>query len=71
MHLRGTRGRRVAWLSDLARPFALVLVESAAADVRLSGVAHLGVACDSREQVKQALQTRRPARGTRLEGPLP
>ena len=51
VHLRGARGRRVAWLSDLRRPFALVLVESEDDDVRLGGIAHLGVACESREQV--------------------
>jgi catechol 2,3-dioxygenase-like lactoylglutathione lyase family enzyme len=119
VHLRGQRGHRVAWLSDLRRPFALVLVESADDRVRLGGVAHLGVACESRAQiddrcalarirghltrdaedggkpvgywalledpdghqlelsfgqdvgaqVRRALRTRRPSRGTRFVGP--
>ena len=121
VHLRGQRGRRVAWLSDLRRPFALVLVESEEDKVRLAGVAHLGVACESRlqidelcaraqaqgflrrapedggapvgywalladpdghqlelsfgqdvgAQVRRALRTRRPTRGTRFVGPAP
>ncbi len=121
VHLRGQRGHRVAWLSDLMRPFVLVLVESEADDLRLGGVAHLGFACESREQldatcerarthglltrppedggepvgywalltdpdghqlelshgqdvgeqVRRALRTRRPERGTRFVGPAP
>jgi catechol 2,3-dioxygenase-like lactoylglutathione lyase family enzyme len=51
VHLRGQRGRRVAWLSDLRRPFALVLAESESDEVRLAGVAHLGVACESRTEL--------------------
>lgn len=121
VHLRGHRGHRVVWLSDLRRPFALVLVESEHEEVRLGGVAHLGVACESREeldarcerarqrghlrrepedggspvgywalledpdghqlelscgqqvgaQVRRALRTRKPVRGTRFVAPPP
>ena len=63
VHLRGVQGRRVAWLSDLRRPFALVLVESDDANaVRLAGAAHLGVACESRDRV-DALCERARAQG--------
>lgn len=48
---RGGRGRQVVWLSDGTRAFAVVLIESERVDARLEGVAHLGVACASREEV--------------------
>lgn len=51
VHQRGQPGRRVVWLSDLRLPFALVLVESETDEVRLGGVAHLGIACANRETV--------------------
>lgn len=39
--------RKVAWLSDRTRPFALVLVQSDdPADTPLGPFGHLGVACD-------------------------
>lgn len=42
----------VAWMSDLSRPFALVLVESnTLRDTPLGPHGHLGVACRSREEV--------------------
>lgn len=67
VHQRGTPGRRVVWLSDLRRPFALVLVESASDDVRLGGVAHLGIACESREQVDRLCGSARTAGWLRRE----
>jgi hypothetical protein len=39
----------VAWLSDLTRPFVLVLVETKQMESPLGPFAHLGVACASRE----------------------
>lgn len=51
VHRRGTAGRRVVWLSDLRRPFALVLVEAGECGARLEGIAHLGIGCASREEV--------------------
>jgi catechol 2,3-dioxygenase-like lactoylglutathione lyase family enzyme len=53
--------REVAWLSDLTRPFVLVLMETAVDSV-LGPFAHLGVACESREEVD------RLANEARLEG---
>lgn len=38
----------VAWLSDLTRPFVLVLVETVEMESPLGPFAHLGVACASR-----------------------
>ena len=39
----------VAWLSDLTRPFVLVLVETTEMESPLGPFAHLGVACASRQ----------------------
>ena len=48
----GDENLGVAWLSDLTRPFVLVLSEGmAGADRPLDPFAHLGVACESREEV--------------------
>ena len=68
VHQRGEPGRRVVWLSDLQLPFAVVLVESATDDVRLSGVAHLGIACESRVRVDRLCDRAREA-GCLLRGP--
>jgi catechol 2,3-dioxygenase-like lactoylglutathione lyase family enzyme len=43
-------GARVVWLSDLTRPFVLVLIEGRV-EARLGGFCHLGVGCASREEV--------------------
>jgi catechol 2,3-dioxygenase-like lactoylglutathione lyase family enzyme len=59
VHRRGESGRRVVWLSDLQRPFALVLLESSTEGARLDGVSHLGIACASRQQVDQLCERAR------------
>ena len=41
----------VVWLSDRTRPFVIVLIESRASIDPLRPVAHLGVACGSRDDV--------------------
>ena len=61
IHQRGARGRRVAWLSDLRFPFALVLVESDSDKVRLGGIAHLGIACPSLQDVDRLADRAREA----------
>lgn len=61
---RGEDGREVVWLSDCTRPFAVVLIEAERVRGRLEGIAHLGVACASREEVD------RLARRARDEGRL-
>jgi catechol 2,3-dioxygenase-like lactoylglutathione lyase family enzyme len=45
------RRRGVVWLSDRTRPFAIVLIETAAAIQPLVPMAHLGVAVRSRDAV--------------------
>jgi catechol 2,3-dioxygenase-like lactoylglutathione lyase family enzyme len=45
------RREGVVWLSDRTRPFVIVLIESDEAVEPLRPVAHLGVACGSREDV--------------------
>lgn len=45
---------KVAWLSDLTRPFALVLVQSESSDdTPLGPFGHIGVACASREEIDE------------------
>ncbi len=44
-------GAEVVWVSDRTRPFVLVLIEVAKVDHPLLPLAHLGVACASREEV--------------------
>jgi catechol 2,3-dioxygenase-like lactoylglutathione lyase family enzyme len=55
----GHDGVEVAWLSDLTRPFVIVLLEnpSQAGGARLGGWAHLGVGCASRDEVDHRLVT--------------
>jgi catechol 2,3-dioxygenase-like lactoylglutathione lyase family enzyme len=43
-------GARVAWISDLTRPWVLVLIQGEV-DARLGGFCHLGVGCASRDEV--------------------
>ena len=40
----------VVWLSDLTRPFVIVLIETEVTH-RLGGFAHLGIGCSSRAEV--------------------
>ncbi len=47
----GTSHHRVVWLSDKTRPFVIVLIEAVRVDVKLTGTAHLGIGCSSREEV--------------------
>ena len=53
VHRRGQKSdgdREIAWLSDLTRPFVLVLAE-ATVEYPLGPFAHLGVACESQGEV--------------------
>jgi catechol 2,3-dioxygenase-like lactoylglutathione lyase family enzyme len=43
----------VVWLSDLTRPFVIVLMQTNKVEAVLAPMAHLGVGCDSRERVDQ------------------
>jgi catechol 2,3-dioxygenase-like lactoylglutathione lyase family enzyme len=53
-------GGRVVWLSDLTRPFVLVLIEGRV-ETRLGGFSHLGVGCASREEVDRLAAAARAA----------
>ena len=55
----GHDGVEVAWISDLTRPFVIVLLQNreAAESARLGGWAHLGVGCASRDEVDHRLVT--------------
>ena len=44
-------GRSVVWLSDLTRPFVIVLAEVEHPANELSGFAHLGIGCRDRAEV--------------------
>ncbi len=45
------RREGVLWLSDRTRPFVIVLLETPAVETPLGPFAHLGVGCDSRDEV--------------------
>jgi catechol 2,3-dioxygenase-like lactoylglutathione lyase family enzyme len=67
-------GTRVAWISDLTRPFVLVLIEVEAVDACLGGVyCHIGTAVASRAEVdarcKEARQDNRSVVGPFDAGP--
>ena len=60
----------VAWISDLKRPFVLVLIEDAAHnDTPLGSIGHLGVACTTREEVDRLAALARSEGRLRL-GPV-
>jgi catechol 2,3-dioxygenase-like lactoylglutathione lyase family enzyme len=62
------RRPRVAWLSDRTRPFVIVLVKARSVGTKLLPLAHLGVACASREEIDRLGEAAR--REDRLiEGP--
>lgn len=64
-------GHGVAWLSDLTRPFVIVLLQSddASAAATLGGWAHLGVGLPCREMVDERLAAAAAA-GFAVSGPL-
>ncbi len=59
----------VVWLGDGTRPFVVVLIETETVEHALRPVAHLGVACESREAVDRLCELAREE--TRLDsGPM-
>ena len=63
-------GRQVAWISDLTRPFVLVLIEADHFDHRLGGsYCHLGVGVADREEVDRLTAVGR-SEGRSVLGPL-
>ena len=67
VHQRGGPRERVAWLSDLTRPFVVVLLEHPV-DHHLGGWSHLGVGVGSRAEVDAAL-ARAAGAGHATDGP--
>jgi catechol 2,3-dioxygenase-like lactoylglutathione lyase family enzyme len=61
-------GAQVVWLSDLTRPFVIVLIETAVSHT-LGGFAHLGVGCATRDEVDTRCGAAR-ADGHTVLGPL-
>jgi catechol 2,3-dioxygenase-like lactoylglutathione lyase family enzyme len=62
-------GDTVVWLSDRTRPFVIVLIQQARVSHALGGFAHLGVACERREDVDR-LAAEASAAGHAVLGPL-
>jgi catechol 2,3-dioxygenase-like lactoylglutathione lyase family enzyme len=61
-------GVGVVWLCDRTRPFVIVLIQTATVQSVLSALAHLGVGCESREQVDR-LCDRAKQEGVLLQAP--
>ena len=63
-------GNAVAWISDLTRPFVVVLIEVETLDQRLGGVfGHLGLGVRDREQVDR-LCAQAKSEGRSVFGPI-
>lgn len=63
-------GHTVVWLSDLTRPFVVVLIEAAEVDAALdSPFSHLGVGVESREELDRRMELAK-AEGLRTVGPF-
>ena len=58
----------VAWIADLIRPFAIVLIQSTKVNSTLLPQSHLGVACESRDEVDRLCYLAR-SEGLLLKGP--
>ena len=69
VHRRRDRdGSDVVWISDKTRPFVIVLIKVAEVENVLLPFAHLGVACESREEVDRLCNEAR-AEGLLSRGP--
>ena len=64
-----SNGKGIVWLSDLTRPFVIVLAEADRVEVTLSGFAHFGVGCRDREEVDRLVALAR-AEGRPCMGPI-
>lgn len=62
-------GSAVAWVSDMTRPFVIVLIQAAGLnDTPLGPFGHLGVACATRDEVTRLAELAR-AQGRLRSGP--
>lgn len=70
VHRRSDRSTKadVAWISDLTRPFVIVLLKVDRVDGSLSPESHLGVACESREEIDRLCKEAQ-AEGILIKGP--
>jgi catechol 2,3-dioxygenase-like lactoylglutathione lyase family enzyme len=65
-----TSGTSVAWISDLSRPFVLVLIEVPDVDARVGGAyCHVGMGVATRKEVDRLCELARAERRTVL-GPI-
>jgi catechol 2,3-dioxygenase-like lactoylglutathione lyase family enzyme len=65
-----TSGTSVAWISDLSRPFVLVLIEVPEVDARVGGVyCHVGMGVATRAAVDELCELAR-ADGRTVMGPI-
>jgi catechol 2,3-dioxygenase-like lactoylglutathione lyase family enzyme len=62
-------GGQVVWVSDRTRPFVIVLIEHDAPDGGLTGFSHLGVGCETRQEVDRRCEVAR-GEGRTVLGPL-
>lgn len=62
-------GDRVAWISDLTRPFVVVLIEVPEVKHPLLPLGHLGVGCASRAEVDRLAEQAR-GEGRAVYGPI-
>jgi catechol 2,3-dioxygenase-like lactoylglutathione lyase family enzyme len=60
---------QVVWLSDRTRPFVIVLIEHDQPSGGLTGFSHLGVGCNSREEVDRRTATAQ-REGRTVRGPF-
>jgi catechol 2,3-dioxygenase-like lactoylglutathione lyase family enzyme len=65
----GTTQSDVAWIGDTIHPFAIVLLKMPKVDGALLPESHLGVACESREEVDR-LCNQAHSEGILLKGPI-
>jgi catechol 2,3-dioxygenase-like lactoylglutathione lyase family enzyme len=62
-------GDQVVWISDRTRPFVVVLIEHQRRDGFLTGFSHLGVGCETRQEVDRRCDAAR-GEGRTVLGPL-
>jgi catechol 2,3-dioxygenase-like lactoylglutathione lyase family enzyme len=62
-------GDEVVWVSDRTRPFVVVLIEHDRKSGFLTGFSHLGIGCETREEVDRRCELAR-GEGRTVLGPL-
>jgi catechol 2,3-dioxygenase-like lactoylglutathione lyase family enzyme len=62
-------GEQVVWVSDRTRPFVIVLIEHNRPSGVLTGFSHLGIGCESREEIDRRTRLARDE-GRTVRGPF-